>query len=210
MKLLADNLTCVRGSRAVLSAISFAVNAGETLLLRGANGSGKTTLLRTLAGFITPASGQITLDGLAHMRELSEVCHYVGHLNGIKSGFTVGENLEFLCAFLGNDTAGADDKALAAFDLAQLRHVPAGLLSAGQKRRLGLARLLVAHRPVWLLDEPSVSLDAASQALLAAQVRAHVAGGGIVVAASHVSLGIDFTATLVLSGGRARLEVGGS
>ncbi len=206
MKLLADNVTCVRGSRAVLTAVNFIVNGGEALLLRGANGSGKTTLLRTLAGFITPEGGQIRLADAPRDRELSELCHYVGHLNGIKSGFTVGENLVFLRAFLGNEDAAVIEKALLAFDLAQLRHVPAGLLSAGQKRRLGLARLLVAHRPLWLLDEPSVSLDVASQALLAEQVRAHIDGGGIIVAASHVSLGIDFSATLVLSGGRAVLE----
>lgn len=206
MKLLADNVTCVRGSRAVLTAVNFIVNGGEALLLRGANGSGKTTLLRTLAGFITPEGGQIRLADAPQDRELSELCHYVGHLNGIKSGFTVGENLVFLRAFLGNEDAAVIEKALLAFDLAQLRHVPAGLLSAGQKRRLGLARLLVAHRPLWLLDEPSVSLDVASQALLAEQVRAHIDGGGIIVAASHVSLGIDFSATLVLSGGRAVLE----
>jgi heme exporter protein A len=204
MKLIVENLACARGARVVLSHVGFTAAAGESVLLAGPNGSGKTTLLRTLAGFIRPRAGEARLDGAAG--ELDECCHYVGHLNGIKAGFTVDENLGFLASYLGGQGIEAVDTAASAFDLEALRHVPAGFLSAGQKRRLGLARLVLAHRPVWLLDEPTVSLDAASQQLLADAVRAHVTGGGIVVAASHVPLGVAFSRTLRLSAGAANVE----
>jgi len=203
MKLIVENLKCARGARVVLNAVAFTALAGESVLLSGPNGSGKTTLLRTLAGFIAPRAGRARLEGAAG--DLDECCHYVGHLNGIKAGFTVEENLGFLAAYLGG-TPEAIDVAADAFDLDALRHVPAGFLSAGQKRRLGLARLVLAHRPVWLLDEPTVSLDTASQQLLADTVRSHVTGGGIVVAASHVPLGVVFSRTLKLSAGSADVE----
>ena len=203
MKLSVENLSCMRGSRIVLKGVSFSASAGESVLLSGPNGSGKTTLLRTLAGFIQPHAGDACLDGAAG--DLDECCHYVGHLNGIKAGFTVDENLGFLAAYLGG-APEAIDVAADAFDLDALRHVPAGFLSAGQKRRLGLARLVLAYRPVWLLDEPTVSLDAASQGLLADAVRAHAEVGGIVLAASHVPLGVAFSRTLRLGGGGARIE----
>lgn len=204
MKLIVENLACARGARVVLSHVGFTAAAGESVLLAGPNGSGKTTLLRTLAGFMSPHAGAAWLEGAAG--DLDECCHYVGHLNGIKAGFSVDENLAFLAAYLGGDGAEAIDEAAYAFDLEALRHVPAGFLSAGQKRRLSLARLLLTYRPVWLLDEPTVSLDAASQGLLAEAVHAHVTGGGIVVAASHVPLGVAFSRTLRLGGGGARVE----
>ena len=204
MNLSVENLSCARGSRLVLKGVSFTASAGESVLLSGPNGSGKTTLLRTLAGFIDPYAGDARLDGA--VGDLDECCHYVGHLNGIKAGFTVDENLGFLATYLGGQGIEAVDTAASAFDLEALRHVPAGFLSAGQKRRLGLARLVLAHRPVWLLDEPTVSLDVASQELLAKAVRVHVTGGGIVLAASHVPLGVAFSRTLRLGGGGARIE----
>jgi len=206
MKLVVDNLSCARGRRVVLERVGFAAAAGESVLLSGANGSGKTTLLRTLAGFMTPQSGAAWLEGGPEGFGLDECCHYVGHLNGIKAGFSVDENLAFLAAYLGGDGLAAIDEAAYAFDLEPLRHVPAGFLSAGQKRRLGLARLVLAWRPVWLLDEPTVSLDVASQGLLADAVRAHAASGGIIVAASHVPLGVAFSRTLRLAGGHAEVE----
>lgn len=205
MRLIVENLSCARGTRIVLGAVNFAVAAGESVLLAGPNGSGKTTLLRTLAGFILPRAGRVRLEGAPAGFALDESCHYVGHLNGIKAGFTVDENLRFLAAYLGGEPE-AVDRAGAAFDLDALRQVPAGFLSAGQKRRLGLARLALAPRPVWLLDEPTVSLDAASQALLAGAVRAHAAAGGIIIAASHVPLGVAFSCMLRLGGGHARVE----
>jgi heme exporter protein A len=206
MKLVVENLSCARGRRLVLEGVSFAAADGESVLLSGANGSGKTTLLRTLAGFMTPHSGAARLEGGPEGFGLDECCHYVGHLNGIKAGFTVDENLAFLAAYLGCGGLEAIDEAAYAFDLEPLRHVPAGFLSAGQKRRLGLARLVLAWRPVWLLDEPTVSLDVASQGLLADAVRAHAQLGGIIVAASHVPLGVAFSRTLRLAGGRAEVE----
>jgi len=206
MKLSVQNLSCARGSRTVLAGVSFSAAAGQSVLLSGANGSGKTTLLRTLAGFIRPQSGAARLDGGPDGFGLDECCHYVGHLNGIKAGFTVDENLAFLAAYMGGDGLKAVDEAAYAFDLEPLRHAPAGFLSAGQKRRLGLARLVLAWRPVWLLDEPTVSLDVASQGLLADAVRAHAQTGGIIVAASHVPLGVAFSRTLRLAGGHAEVE----
>lgn len=210
MKLIVENVTCMRGIRVVLSGVCFSLEAGEGLLLQGPNGSGKTTLLRTIAGFMSPRGGRIYIDGADSDREISELCHYVGHLNGIKSGFTVTENLRFLNEFLGDDADGEDaiERTIETFMLGELRHIPAGLLSAGQKRRLGLARLVLARRPVWLLDEPSVSLDVASLELLARQVHAHARDGGLVVASSHVPLGIDFTQVLELRAGAATLRGG--
>jgi len=206
MRLVVENLSCTRGNRVVLGGVNFAVSAGDSVLLAGPNGSGKTTLLRTLAGFIVPRTGSVRLEGGPDDATLDESCHYVGHLNGIKAGFTVDENLKFLAAYLGEGSVKSLEAAAEAFDLDALRHVPAGFLSAGQKRRLGLARLLLAHRPVWLLDEPTVSLDEASQTLLAEAVRAHAEAGGIVVAASHVPLGVAFSRTLRLAGGQAQVE----
>jgi len=209
MRLIVENLSCARGGRVVVGGVNFAVSEGESVLLSGPNGSGKTTLLRTLAGFIAPRAGRVRLDG-SGARAVDECCHYVGHLNGVKAGFSVDENLSFLAAYLGDGDGAAVDGAAAAFDLEALRHIPSGMLSAGQKRRLGLARLSLAHRPIWLLDEPTVSLDAASCELLAGAVRAHAASGGIVVAASHVNLGIDFTRILYLGGGRAQVAEAGA
>ncbi len=199
MHLVAENLTVQRGGRAVLDGVSLRVAGGEALLLLGANGAGKTTLLRTLAGLIRPLSGRVRIDGAVAEQSVGEQCHFVGHTNAIKPSLTTAENIEFWGAYLGSveperaPDAKPDpalDWALERLGLGDLRDVPAGYLSAGQKRRLGLARLLVARRPIWLLDEPTVSLDAASVALFAGIVAEHLAGGGIVVAATHVPLGL--------------------
>lgn len=202
MQLIADQLEVARGARAIIRDLSFAVAGGEALLLTGPNGAGKTTLIRSLAGYLAPRAGSIRLEGGDDERELAEQCHYVGHLNGTKSSLTVEENLAFWAAYLGGDAAAADrlDAAMERLNLIDLADIPAGYLSAGQKRRLGLARLLVAERPVWLLDEPTVSLDAASVALMAAIVDQHVGGGGIVVAATHIPLGLTRTRELRLGG----------
>ena len=199
MKLVADRLSSIRGGRKLFSELSFAVAAGEALLLLGPNGAGITTLIRTIAGLLSPAAGAIRIDGGEAERSVGEQCHYVGHLNALKSGLTVEENAAFWCRFLGGRRDGLD-VALEAFGLAALRDIPAAYLSAGQKRRLGLARVLLAERPVWLLDEPTVSLDSAAQTALARAVAGHLAAGGVVVAATHVPLGLPNSRELHLGG----------
>jgi len=186
VQLVAENLVLSRGGRVIVDGLSFRLSGGSALLLTGANGSGKTTLLRALAGFLRPASGFVRLKNADEEREPGEQMHFVGHLDGIKSHLTVQENLGFWAAFLGG--GGDVAAALDAFALTGLAGIPAGYLSAGQKRRLGLARLAAAKRPVWLLDEPTVSLDAASVALLVTAIDAHVEGGGLAVIATHVPM----------------------
>ena len=190
MPLVVESLSLRRGERLVLERISFRADEGEAVRLTGPNGAGKTTLLRALAGLLAPVEGAIRLDGTAAEADaaVAESCHFVGHLNGVKPSLTVIENVVFWARYLGGAPAEAGS-ALERFGLGDLTHVPAAYLSAGQRRRLGLARLLVVARPVWLLDEPAVSLDTASQRLLASAVDGHLAGGGIVVAATHQPLG---------------------
>ena len=192
----------------MLSGLSLRVESGEALLLTGPNGAGKTTLIRTLAGFLRPESGQIRLEGGDAEREKAEHCHYVGHATGIKASLTAEENLAFWAEYLAGAIPRSDRRdliegALERFGLDALFDVPAGLMSAGQKRRLGLARLLVARRPVWLLDEPTVSLDAASTAILAGLIGEHLTGRGLVVAATHLPLGLEAPKYLRLGGGKA-------
>lgn len=193
MQLVLSNLSVARGGVTILQGLSLAVASGQALILRGPNGSGKTTLLRTLAGLQPPAGGRFELppDSVA----------YAAHADGLKSTLTVAENLAFWAAIYGGPAIGHAVKAL---DLAPLAHRRAGELSAGQKRRLGLARLLVTGRPLWLLDEPTVSLDTASVALFAGVVRAHLAAGGLAVIATHVDLGLPEAQVLDLEPHRAR------
>lgn len=208
MQLTIDQLAVRRGSRLVIDDLSFSAKAGQALLLTGPNGAGKTTLLRTIAGFIAHESGTISLEGGDAEREIGEQSHYVGHANGIKSGLSVSENLTFWAEYLAPDAARAEQRdrifeALERLNLVSLEDIPAAYLSAGQKRRLGLGRLLVAERPLWLLDEPTVSLDTASVALLAGIVKNHIAGGGLAVAATHIPLGLEDSAELRLGAARA-------
>ena len=207
MQLIAENLVQRRGVRTVIDNLSFAVQGGEALVLTGPNGAGKTTLLRSLAGFLRPAAGRVRLEGGDGDREIGEQSHFVGHLNGIKASLTVAENLGFWAAYLEIDGAGEGmaraAAALERFGLGSLAAIPAGYLSAGQKRRLALSRLLVATRPIWLLDEPTASLDAASAALLTTAIDEHIAGGGIAIIATHLSLGLGRSRELRLG---ARVE----
>ena len=189
MQLIAENLDLSRGGRRIVARLSFRLSGGSALLLTGANGSGKTTLLRTLAGFLRPSAGAVRLVGAGEDREPGELAHFVGHLDGIKSHLTVEENLRFWAAYLGNE--GEVVSALETFALTGLADIPAGYLSAGQKRRLGLARLAATKRPIWLLDEPTVSLDTASVALLMAAIEAHIADGGLAVIATHIPLALE-------------------
>jgi heme exporter protein A len=201
--LLADNLTLARGQRVLIRDLSLAAREGEALVIVGPNGAGKTTLIRALAGFIRPEAGRIELEGGDPERDRAEQCHYVGHLTGLKANLTAFENLVFWSDYLAmgpssQPTAARVNAALARLALSHLADIPAGLLSAGQKRRLSLARLLVAARPVWLLDEPTSSLDDASTALLTGILNEHLARGGIIVAATHLPLSLQNTTTLRL------------
>ncbi len=174
------SVTCTRGGITVLDDISFEVAAGEAVVLRGPNGSGKTTLLRTIAGLQPQRAGTIEV--------APESIAYAAHSDGIKGPLTVAENLEFWAGLFG---FSGIDTALDAFELQPLRNRRAGALSAGQKRRVGRARLLVTGRPIWALDEPTVSLDAASVALFAKAIAAHLADGGAALIATHIDLGLD-------------------
>jgi heme exporter protein A len=179
----------------VLSDLSFELADGEARALRGPNGAGKSTLLRVIAGLIPPATGRIALDGAPLDADAaSEAVAYAGHLDAIKPQLTVEENLRFWSGLFGGEVASG----LAAFELAAIADRPAHACSAGQKRRLGLARLMLARRRLWLLDEPTVSLDAAAVSRFCAAVRAHCAAGGMALIATHVELDLPAVAPLVL------------
>jgi heme exporter protein A len=197
--LAALNISCQRGNKVLFEDLSFALAPGEGLLVTGPNGAGKTSLLRQIAGLLPLAAGRLSLEGPRPDVELPELCHYVGHLNGIKTSFTVRESLVFWADFLG-ENGGPLSPALAAFGLTPLADFPAGLLSAGQKRKLALSRLFAAPRPVWLLDEPQVSLDAPSLKLLDAAIKDHLDAGGIAVVASHTALKTKFAHKIALGG----------
>jgi heme exporter protein A len=200
--LAAHSISCQRGGRLIFRSLSFRIAPGEALLVTGPNGAGKTSLLRQIAGLLPLAGGELQLEGAGSDAALPEICHYVGHANAVKTNLSVGENLAFWADFLGGDQT-ALKRALAAFGLAQLTDLPAGLLSAGQKRRLALSRLFAAPRPIWLLDEPQSSLDAASLELLDAAIKDRLDTGGIAVVASHVPPKAKFAHKLALGKERA-------
>ncbi len=198
MSLILDALSCHRSGRLILSGISATVPPGSALILRGPNGVGKTTLLRCLAGFLPITGGSATLDG-RNITDQSEAIALSGHLDAVKPQLTVDETLRFWAAMHG---AAMGDVA-EAFNLADLTDRPAGQLSAGQKRRLGLARLALTGARLWLMDEPTVSLDADSTGLVAAAVSRHLAGGGIAVISTHQNLSLARAETLTLSAPKA-------
>jgi heme exporter protein A len=195
MRLSGHDLACVRGGREVFSGLSFDAEGGEALIVTGRNGAGKTTLLRMIAGLLRPAHGRLVLDGGDGEASLPEQAHYLGHRDALKPSLSVVENLVFWGAYLGTASA-KPEAALDAVGLGELTALPAAYLSAGQRRRLSIARLLAAPRPIWLLDEPTAALDVAAQARLADLMRAHLSGGGLIVAATHGPLGLERTKEL--------------
>jgi heme exporter protein A len=194
MQIEATGLSVERGGRIVLTDLDFRLAAGEALLVTGPNGTGKSTLLRAIAGLLPLAAGRIEVTPALEARR-PELCHYVGHTDALKPTLTVFENLSFLVALLSTDAvpnAGAAQiqAAIARLGLTSIADLPAAYLSAGQKRRAALTRLLAITRPIWLLDEPLTALDAASQAAVIAMMTAHLAEGGIIVAATHAPVPI--------------------
>lgn len=194
------NLTLLRGGRTLAAGLNFEVRSGGALLLTGANGAGKSTLLRAIAGLFAPASGVISIsgDGIDDDEPPALQAHYLGHADALKGALSARENLEFWSAALKRRTGLDPLQALAAVNLAHVADLPVGWLSAGQKRRAALARLFVAERPLWLLDEPTNALDAASQARLAQSMAAHRAKGGMIIAATHAPVGLEGAAELRL------------
>jgi heme exporter protein A len=195
----AQNLACIRGGRLVFRDLDFALEAGCALAIEGPNGAGKTSLLRMIAGFLAPASGTIRLQTSASEtsdgEERGKLCGWIGHHDGVKPQLSVAENLKFFAQLYGAEKPV--ESALSEAGLARLADLPGQYLSAGQKRRLALARLKLTNRPLWLMDEPLASLDAAGKKLASEMIASHCAQGGIVIAATHEPLGID-CARLVL------------
>jgi heme exporter protein A len=188
MRLSASRLSAERGGRVIFSNLSFAIEAGESLVVTGRNGAGKSTLLRALAGLLPLAHGELSLTP-ASEETLAEQAHYIGHADALKASLTVIENLEFHAALLQSGRGGSSpSEALAEFGLAHVAHLPATYLSAGQKRRASLAKLLVARRPIWLLDEPTTALDDAAQSSMSAIMAAHLADRGLIIATTHARL----------------------
>jgi heme exporter protein A len=190
MRLKVTALACRRGQKAIFSGISFALGGGEALLVHGPNGAGKSSLLRIIAGLLRPPAGQIVLEGGEVDRTLAEQAHYLGHQDAFKPSLSVAENLRFWTQFLGARPGLAPCQALDAVGLLGLADLPAGYLSAGQRRRLSLARLITARRAIWLLDEPSSALDASGQQRLLMVMRTHLDEGGLILAATHAPLGL--------------------
>ncbi len=196
MRLIAEGLAGARGGETIFAGIAFALSDGEALLVTGPNGAGKTTLMRVLAGLLPAATGTVRLEGGGDAYpDLASAMHFLGPANAMKAALSVAENLAFWQDFAGPADRSVDD-ALDAVGLPGIGHLPFGALSTGQKRRVAIARLLLNRRPVWLVDEPTSGLDKRSEARFSAMLSDHLAGGGILVASTHLPLGLDGAKTL--------------
>jgi heme exporter protein A len=197
----ATDLACVRAGRTVFTGVSFQLKHGAILSVAGPNGSGKSSLLRVLAGLLTPAAGTVRVEGAS---DDQVVTHYVGHADALKTAMTLRETLGFWSVVYSQQGRAPLGETLdEAAETVGLRHAlefPVGVLSAGQRRRAAFARLLLSPRPLWLLDEPTASLDREGEALLVALMTNHLSAGGVVVAATHQDLTISPAATIDLSG----------
>jgi heme exporter protein A len=198
MRLLGSDLACFRGGRQVFSDLSFTVGAGEALVVLGPNGVGKSSLLRLVAGLVARSGGALRLEGGDPELTIGEQAHYLGHQDALKPSLTVDENLVFWSRYLGSRED--PQAALAAVGLEGIAQLPAAYLSAGQRRRLSVARLIAIKRPIWLLDEPTSALDSAAQAHLAGFMGQHLAGGGLIMAAAHGPIGLAAPKELRLGG----------
>ncbi|MBZ9892358.1 heme ABC exporter ATP-binding protein CcmA [Mesorhizobium sp. BR1-1-3] len=197
MRLIAENLGGERGGDAVFSGIGFALEQCQALIVTGPNGSGKSTLLRIIAGLLPAAEGSVRIEGVMKVEDggeafpsVASACHYLGHQNAMKPALSVAENLRFWRDFNGDGQLGVEE-ALETVGLGGIGHLPFGYLSTGQRRRAAIAKLLVSHRPLWLLDEPTAGLDKASEGRFAGLMARHCADGGMIVAATHLPLGIE-------------------
>ncbi|MBR0557685.1 heme ABC exporter ATP-binding protein CcmA [Ciceribacter sp. L1K23] len=205
MRLVAESLAARRGEELIFRDISFEMGAGEALILTGRNGSGKSTLLRVIAGLLRPEAGRAVIDDRSGEgpRPAGEASHYLGHRNAMKQELTVLENLAFWKTYLGDFPGGVGldvQEAAETVGLGGITHLPYGYLSAGQQRRFAMAKLIVAHRPLWILDEPTAALDASADRMFAGLVEAHLARGGIAIAATHQPLGLERARQLVMKG----------
>ena len=208
MKLQIENLAVMRGEEMILSALSFDVSSGQALIVRGHNGSGKSTLLRAISGLLPIESGSISLqepDPEFAGSAVVDLCHYLGGENAMKPAMSVAENLQFWQNFAGQPHLDIDD-ALDMVGLDGLQSVPFAHLSTGQRRRIGIARLLVSYRPIWILDEPTSGLDAASEKQFADLMNVHLEDGGIIIAATHIPLGLEKAPVLVLGESSGELD----
>jgi len=197
MRVNAVDLACRRGGRDVFADISFQLARGEALAVTGRNGAGKSSLLRIIGGFIRPAGGRLWLDGGDPDLSIAEQAHYLGHQDAVKPSLSVAENLHFWTSFFGADARKVQD-TLELVELGAIAALPAAYLSAGQRRRLSLARLLAVKRPIWLLDEPSSTLDAAGRDRLTDFMKSHLTSGGLILATTHGALGLSGTRELSL------------
>ncbi len=199
MRLSAIDLACRRGGREVFAGVSFSIAAGEVLAITGRNGAGKSSLLRIVVGLIRIAQGRLALAGGDPELTIAEQAHYVGHQDALKPALSVAENLRFWTGFLGAKSTEIE-APLASVGLDAVADLPAAYLSAGQRRRLSIARLLAVERPLWLLDEPMSTLDIAAQERFNGFMRAHLSEGGLILAATHGPLGVAAAQVLPLGG----------